>query len=120
MSALRIFSGVFAGFLLVTAPLGAFATSVSQIGTRKPAYLTGNPSLDKMFADYEASVRTRGDAEKLRGFLNESSAFRNRGISEALRDDLLKVRLDSVRKSDLSKDVSMDSVVESGRKGALS
>lgn len=57
MSALRVFSGALAGFLLVSIPVSGYATSVSRIGTQKPAYLTGNPSLDKLLSDYESSVR---------------------------------------------------------------
>lgn len=119
MSALRVFSGSLAGFLFVAMPISGYATSVSQIGMQKPAYLTGNPSLDKLLSDYESSVRNGGDTEKLKGFLRESQGFRNRQLSEPLRDELLKFRLDSVRKSDLSREIAGSSVPEVHKKDAL-
>ena len=119
MFALRTLAGSLAGLVAVTSPVSAFASTTTETGIPKPSYVTGNAPLDRMFSDYETDVRSRSDGTKLNAFLREAPGFKNRQISEALRDDILKARIDSVRKTDLSRELPAKLVSDSDRKAVL-
>lgn len=119
MFALRTFAGSLAGLVAVTSFFPAFASTTAGTALPKPAYATGNAPLDRMLSDYESGVRSRSDGAKLDAFLREAPGFKNRQISEALRDDILKARIDSVKKTDLSRELPARLVSEPERKAVL-
>lgn len=119
MFALRTFAVSLAGLVAVTSFFPAFASTTAGTSVPRPTYATGNAPLDRMFADYESAVRSRSDGAKLNAFLREAPGFKNRQISETLRDEVLKARIDSVKKSDLSRELPEKLVSDSDRKTVL-
>lgn len=119
MFALRTFAGSLAGLVAVTSSFPAFASTTAGTSVPRPTYATGNAPLDRMFSDYESGIRSRSDSAKLDAFLREAPGFKNRQISESLRDDILKARIDSVKKSDLSQELPQKLVSETDRKAVL-
>lgn len=119
MFALRTLAGSLAGLVAVTSPFSAFASTTAGTSVPKPSYATGNVPLDRMFSEYESAVRSRSDGAKLNAFLREAPGFGNRQISETLRDEILKSRIDSVKKSDLSRELPEKLATDSDRKSVL-
>ncbi len=121
MSAFRPLAGLVAGLVAVTSPLTSFAAvpvPTANMGV-SVSYSTGNKPLDRMLSEYESSVRSKGDSAKLNGFLRESSGFKDRKISDSLRDELLKNRLDGVAKTTLSAELPQKITSDSDRKAVL-
>lgn len=116
MSVVRPFATLLASVLLVATPVSSFAADASVA----PSYQTGNRALDGIFADFERSVRSKGDNARLSNFLRESSGFRNGKISEGLRDEVLKNRIESVSKNLLANQVPSGVTTEQGRKTVIS
>ena len=121
MSAFRSFSGFVAGLVAVTTPLSSFAAVPAPSANMgvSMTYSTGNKPLDRMLSEYESAVRSKGDSAKLNGFLRESSGFKDRKISDSLRDELLKNRIDTVSKASLSSEIPSKITSASDRKTAL-
>ncbi|MDQ1343708.1 MAG: hypothetical protein QG650_428, partial [Patescibacteria group bacterium] len=117
-SARSLVSGFIAGLLISSAPLSSYAAP-SVFPARNPSYQTGNAPLDGLLAEYEKSIRAKGDSPRISAFVRESSGFKNRKISEGLRDEILKNRIESVSKNVLSQRLPANIASESVKKAVL-
>lgn len=99
----RSVSGVLAGILTLSVPVSSFADAP---GILPSGYATGLPKIEKLLSDYAASIRSGKDAAKFAKFAIETAnGYSGRKISDALREELVKYRLDTVAKSALDAEV---------------